>query len=150
VENPTIKRSISAIMFGLGMLAGLAGCAIYPMAVFTVGVNDSAQEVWGLSLVFLSLFPMSILALFFRLAAGCMMLFVPSFFIYSCFAQRAFMVEVRHIPQPPIGSMQIIGSFDLTWPYLVLGTFAIVTSVFGWPTVFQWPKLVFNEPEDPD
>ena len=68
------------------------------------------------------------------------MLFVPCFFIYSDLAQRAFMVNVRHFPQPPIGSKQIIGSFGLTWPYVVLGAFAILTSMLDWPTVVRWAK----------
>ena len=114
----------------------------YPMAVFTVGANDSSQEVWGISLAFLSLFPTSILALRFRLIAGCIMLFVPCFFIYASLAQRTFMVNVRHFPQPPIGSKQIIGSFALTWPYVVLGAFAILTSMLSWPPVVQWPRSV--------
>jgi hypothetical protein len=117
MESASMKRAISATFFGLGSLVGIAGCAIYPMAVFTVGANDSRQEVLGISLVFLFLFPTCILALRFRLLAGCMMLLVPCFFIYSSFAQRAFMVNVRHFPQPPIDSKQIIGTFHLTWPY---------------------------------
>jgi hypothetical protein len=142
MESATTKRAISATLFGLGILAGMAGCAIYPMAVFTVGANDSWQEVWGISLVFLSLFPTCILALRFRLLAGCMMLFVPCFFIYGSLAQRNFMVDVRHFPQPPIDSKQIIGSFALTWPYIVLGDFAILTSILGWPAVVRWPRSV--------
>jgi hypothetical protein len=142
MESTTMKRAISATLFGLGILVGIAGCAIYPMAVFTVGANDSSQEVWGISLVFLSLFPTSILALRFRLIAGCIMLFVPCFFIYSSLAQRTFMVNVRHFPQPPIGSKQIIGSFALTWPYVVLGAFAILTSMLRWPPVVRWPRSV--------
>jgi hypothetical protein len=140
MKSSTIKRAISAALFGLGILAGMAGCAIYPMAVFTVGVNDSPQEVWGISLVFLSLFPTCILALRFRLLAGCMMLFVPCFYIYSSFAQRTFMVNVRHFPQPPIDPKQIIGSFVLTWPYVALGVFAIFTSILNWPIVVRWPR----------
>lgn len=135
-----LKRTISAIFFGLGILVGMAGCAIYPMAVFTVGVNDSSQEVSAISLVFLSLFPTCILALRFRLIAGCMMLFVPCHFIYGSLAQRTFMVTVRHFPQPPIDSAQIIDTFRLTWPYVVLGAFAILTSLLRWPTVVCWPR----------
>lgn len=142
MKSATIKRAVSATFFGLGILVGVAGCAIYPMAVFSVGANDSSQEVWGLSLAFLSLFPTSILALRFRLLAGCMMLFVPCFFIYASVAQRTFMVNVRHFPQPPIDSRQILGSFDLTWPYIVLGAFAILTSILGWPPVVRWPRSV--------
>lgn len=141
MKSASIKRAVSATLFGLGILVGLAGCAIYPMAVFTVGANDSSQEVWGISLVFLSLFPTCILALRFRLVAGCMMLFVPCLYIYSSFAQRTFMVNVRHFPQPPIETKQIIGGFVLTWPYIVLGAFAILTSMLGWPTVLRWPRL---------
>jgi hypothetical protein len=142
MEGAKLKSAISATLFGLGILVGMAGCAIYPMAVFTVGANDSSQEVWGISLVFLSLFPTCILALRFRLLAGCMMLFVPCFFIYASLAQRTFMVNVRHYPQPPIDSKQIIGSFGLTWPYIVLGVFAILTTILGWPTVLRWPRSV--------
>lgn len=143
MKSTTIKRTISAVLFGLGGLIGIAGCAIYPMAVFTVGVNDSFQEVWAISFVFLSLFPTCILALRFRLFAGCMMLFVPCFFIYSSFVQRSFMINVRHFPQPPIDSNQIVGSFALTWPFLVFGSFAIFTSMLKWPTVVSWPTLSF-------
>jgi hypothetical protein len=143
MKSVTIKRTISAALFGLGILVGMAGCAIYPMAVFTVGVNDSSQEVWGISLVFLSLFPTCILALRFRLLAGCLMLFVPCFYIYTAFAQRTFMVNVRHFPQLPIDSKQIIGSFVLTWPYIVLGAFAIFTSILSWPTVVRWPRSMY-------
>ncbi|MDR3791984.1 MAG: hypothetical protein P4L03_01265 [Terracidiphilus sp.] len=137
-----MKKAISATLFGLGILVGMAGCVIYPMAVFSVGVNDSPQEVWGISLVFLLLFPTCILALRFRLLAGCMMLFVPCSFIYASIAQRTYMVNVRHFPQPPIDLKQIIGSFALTWPYIVLGAFAILTSVSGWPTVLRWPRSI--------
>lgn len=135
-----LKRAIGAMLFGLGILVGMAGCAIYPLAVFMVGANDSSQEGWGISLVFLSLFPICILALRFRLIAGCMMLFVPCFFIYASLAQRTFMVTVRHFPQPSINSAQIIGTFRLTWPYVVLGAFAILTSMLRWPTVVRWPR----------
>jgi len=135
-----MKKAVSATLLGLGILVGMAGCAIYPMAVFTVGANDSSQEVCGISLVFLSLSPMCILALRFRLLAGCMMLLVPCYFIYASLAQRTFMVNVRHFPQSPIDLKQIIGSFVLTWPYVVLGVFAILTSILGWPTVVRWPK----------
>jgi hypothetical protein len=140
MESASMKRAISATFFGLGSLVGIAGCAIYPTAVYTVGANDSRQEVLGISLVFLFLFPTCILALRFRLLAGCMMLLVPCFFIYSSFAQRAFMVNVRHFPQPPIDSKQIIGTFHLTWPYIVLGGFAILTSALKWPAVVRWPS----------
>lgn len=140
MKSATMKRAVSATLFGLGILVGMAGWAIYPMAVFTVGANDSSQEVWGISLVFLSLFPACILALRCRLLAGCMMLFVPCFFIYASVAQRTFMVNVRHFQQPPFDSKQIIGGSVLTWPYLVLGAFAILTSVLGWPTVVRWPR----------
>ena len=141
MESATKKRTISAILFGLGISVGIAGWVIYPMAVFTVGANDSAQEVWGLSLVFLSLFPTCILALRFRVLAGGMMLFVPCFFIYASLAQRTFMVNVRHFPQPHIGFTQIIGGFALTWPYIVLGVFALLTSILRWPRVIRWPRL---------
>ncbi len=145
MNSVKIKRTISATLFGLGILVGMAGCAIYPMAVFTVGANDSSQEVLGISLVFLSLFPICILALRFPLAAGCVMLFVPCFNIYATFAQRNFMVNVRHFPQPPIDQKQIFGSlfmWPLMWPYILLGAFAIVTSLLGWPTVVRWPRSV--------
>jgi len=139
MKSFTVKRTISATLFGLGILIGMAGCVVYPMAVFTVGANDSSQEVFGITLVFLSLFPMSILALRFRMLAGCTMLFVPCFYIYSSFAQRAFMINVRHFPQPPIDSKQIIGSFVLTWPYVVLGAFSVLTAMLRWPSVVRWP-----------
>ncbi len=139
MKSAPVKRTISATLFGLGILIGMAGYVVYPMAVFTVGANDSSQEVLGITLVFLSLFPMSILALRFRLLAGCTMLFVPCFYIYSTLVQRAFMINVRHFPQPPIGLKQIIGSFALTWPYVVLGTFAVSTALRRWPSVVRWP-----------
>lgn len=137
----TVKRTISMTLLGLGALAGLAGCAIYPMAVFTVGVNDSWQEVCGISLIFLSLFPLCVLALRFPLLAGCLMLLVPCFNIYASFAQRSFMVHVRHFPQPPVDAREMIGAIHLVWPYIALGVFAIVTSRLGWPTILQWPRL---------
>jgi hypothetical protein len=151
MKRADLKRTISATLFGMGILVGMAGCAIYPMAVFSVGINDSAQEIWALSLVFLSLLPTCVLALRFRLLAGCMMLFVPSFFIYATFAQRTFMINVRHFSQPPIDSKQIVDSFTLTWPYVVLGAFAILTSILRWPPVVRWPRpassLKRNTPE---
>lgn len=146
MKSATVKRTISATLFGLGILIGMAGCVVFPMAVFTVGANDSSQEVSGIALVFLSLFPMSVLALRFRLLSGCMMLFVPCFYIYSSFAQRAFMINVRHFPQPPIGAKQIIDSFALTWPYVVLGAFAVVTAMLRWPSVIRWPTW-FSRPQ---
>jgi hypothetical protein len=139
MKSATVKRTVSTTLFGLGILIGIAGCVVYPMAVFAVGANDSSQEVLGITLVFLSLFPMSILALRFRLLAGCTMLFVPCFYIYSSFAQRTFMINVRHFPQPPIDSKLIIDSFALTWPYVVLGAFAVLTAILRWPPVMRWP-----------
>ena len=148
MEIATVKRTISCTLFSFGGLIGLAGCAIYPMAVFTVGANDSWQEVCGISLIFLSLFPTCILALRFPLLAGCLMLLVPCFHIYANFAQRSFMVHVRHFPQPPISATEMIGAIHWYWPYCVLGVFAIVTSRLGWPTVLRWPQLKVSAPEE--
>lgn len=136
-----VQKAVSMTLFGLGACAGLAGCAIYPMAVFTVGVNDSWQEVCGISLVFLSLCPMCVLALRFPLFAGCSMLLVPCFNIYAIIAQRSFMIHVRHFPQPPIEARQMIGEIHLVWPYIALGLFAIITLRLGWPTILHWPQL---------
>ncbi len=141
MEIATVKRTISLTLFSLGGLIGLAGCAIYPMAVFTVGANDSWQEVCGISLVFLSLFPTCVLALRFPLFAGCLMLLVPCFNIYASIAQRSFMVHVLHFPQPPIGVREMIGAIHFVWPYIALGVFAIITSRLGWPTILRWPRL---------
>ena len=137
----TVQKAVSMTFFGLGACVGLAGCAIYPMAVFTVGANDAWQEVCGISLTFLSLFPLCVLALRFRLFAGCSMLLVPSFFFYASFAQRSFMIRVRHFPQPPIEARQTLEALHLVWPYIALGLFAITTSYLGWPTVLNWPPL---------
>lgn len=139
--KPAVQKAVSMTLFGLGAFAGVAGCAIYPMAVFTVGVNDSWQEVFGISLVFFSLCPMCVLALRFPLFAGCSLLFVPCFDIYATVAQRSFMINVRHLPQPPIEARQMIGAIHLVWPYLSLGLFAIITSGLGWPTILNWPRL---------
>jgi hypothetical protein len=70
-----------------------------------------------------------------------LMLLVPCFQIYSSVAQRSFMVQVRHFPQPPIGAREMIGEIRLVWPYVALGVFAIITSRLGWPTVLRWPRL---------
>ena len=56
-KNAELKRMISWALFDLGIVGGLAGCAIYPMAVFTVGANDSSQEVWGSLLFSYRFFP---------------------------------------------------------------------------------------------
>jgi hypothetical protein len=141
MEIATVKRTISCTLFSLGGLIGLAGCAIYPMAVFTVGANDSWQEICGISLVFLSLFPTCVLALRFPLLAGCWLLLVPFFNIYASVGQRSFMAHVRHFPQPPISAREMIGEIHLVWPYIALGVFAIITSRLGWPTVLRWPRL---------
>jgi hypothetical protein len=141
MEIAAVKKTISLTLFSLGGLTGLAGCAIYPMAVFTVGANDSWQEVCGISLIFLSLFPTCVLALRFPLLAGCLMLLVPCFNVYASIAQRSFMVHVRHFPQPPIDVREMIGEIRLIWPYIALGVFAIITSMLGWPTILRWPRL---------
>jgi hypothetical protein len=135
------QKAASITFFGLGACVGLAGCAIYPMAVFTVGANDSWQEVSGISLVCLSLFPLCVLALRFPLFAGCSMLLVPPFFFYASIAQRSFMIHVRHFPQPPIDARQLIQALHLVWPHIALGLFAIITSRLGWSTVLNWPRL---------
>lgn len=150
MEKGTVETAVSGALFGLGICVGMVGCVVYPMAVFTVGANDSSQEVWGISLVFLSLFPTCILALRFRLVAGGMMLFVPCFFIYSSFAQRSFMMNVRHFPQAPITAPQIVGSFRLTWPYVALGCFAILTGMLRWPPVVDWPRLSPSPEQEQD
>jgi hypothetical protein len=141
-----VKKTISITLFSLGACAGLAGCAIYPMAIFTVGANDSWQEVCGITIVCLSLFPLCVLALRFPLFSGCSMLLVPCFYLYASAAQLSFMIHVRHFPQPAVTWRQMIETLNLVWPYIALGVFAITTSRLRWLTILNWPRLKREAP----
>jgi hypothetical protein len=128
------KRGISFCLFGLGIAAGVAGCVASPIAIFTIGENDSTPEIWALLLP-LTLLPTCIVALWWRKAGSLWLLTLGLIWTYGMAWQRHYMLTVRHFPAEPL--WQLFGG-GLLPCYFVLGL-----GLFGLFTErAQWPKML--------
>jgi hypothetical protein len=96
-----VKRTVSAVVFGLGILGSLAGCAVYPGALFVVGANDCTQEVLAMTFALATPLPVCILALWHRVVAGTWLIFAGAFFTYGMLFQRSYMIHERHFTINP-------------------------------------------------
>jgi hypothetical protein len=127
------KRAVSFAVFGLGILAGLFGCTQYPAAMFVVGVNDSAQEVWALTFALATPFFACILALWQRVIAGIWLIFAGCFWVYGMIAQRTYMIQVRHFAYQPTVQQTLHAEMPLSWALITMGLFALITDMLKWP-----------------
>ena len=77
----SLKRIVSALVFGAGLAFSLVGCAMAAGASFTIGANDTAGEVAAIVICFPGLFLVSVLAFWKRRIAGIGMLAIPLVFL---------------------------------------------------------------------
>lgn len=134
------KRSLSILVFSLAGLCGLWGCLALPMAIFTIGANDSAPETWALLLP-ATLLPTCVLALWWRSQAAVWLLVLGVLWIYGMTWQRHYMETVRHFPQ---GSLWTLFLGDFLPGYFVLGL-----GVFGlYSELSKWPRIVSRRQTD--
>jgi hypothetical protein len=124
------KRAISIGLFSIGIFAGALGCVGVPMAIFTIGVNDSEPEVWALLLP-MTLLPTCIVALWQRRYASLWLITLGFIWTYGMVWQRHYMSTVRHFPIE--GAWQLIGSLIPAYFVLALGFFGILTERAHWP-----------------
>jgi hypothetical protein len=138
------KRAISIAIFGLGAAAGLAGCAIAPRAIFTVGANDSLPEILALLLP-LTLLPASIAALWWRKFSCAWLLLTSVVWTFGMIWQRHYISVVRHFQADRWSDLL---TKELVPAYFVfaLAAFGLFSEYAGWPRVFS--KRTSNTTED--
>jgi hypothetical protein len=129
--NKRAKRTVSFGVFGLGIVAGLAGCAIAPRAVFVIGVNDSTPEVLALLLP-ITLLPASILALWKRIWASVWFCFLGLLWSYGMIWQRHYISVVQHFPEESLRSL-LGGEMLPAYFVFALAAFGLLTSNAHWP-----------------
>jgi hypothetical protein len=127
------KRTLSMIVFSLAGLCGLWGCAALPMAIFTIGVNDSVPEVWALLLP-ATLLPTCIIALWWRRQASVWLLLLGMIWIYGMTWQRHYMETIRHFPQESLWAF-FLGAFMPAYLILGLGIFGLYGELHQWPRI---------------
>ena len=132
-----MKRAVSAGVFGFGILGGLLGCGLYARAMFTAGMNDSAEEILALTFAFATPFPACAVALWKRLVPGMWLIFAGCFLIYGALSERAYMINVRHFPDEPTIAQTITATIPYSLILAALGTFAVITHVLKWPEVLS-------------
>ena len=133
VFSDRLKKLVSFVVFGLGMIGGLWGWRAFLGAFFTIGKNDSVQEVLGLTVALVTTLPACIVALWRRLLAGIWLMFSGCFLLYAVVAQRSYMIQVRHFPDQPTILRIIEGCLPYTTFLVGIGLFAIVTELKKWP-----------------
>jgi len=128
-----LKRAISFAVFGLGILGGLWGCIASAGEVFTIGLNDSYQEILAITFGLMTPFPACILALWKRFAAGLWLVFAGCYFTYGMLAERTYMIQQRHFPDQPTIQQTINGSLPISFTLVGIGLFAVSTDLLKWP-----------------
>jgi hypothetical protein len=128
-----MKRAIGFAVFGLGILGGLWGCVASAGGVFTIGLNDSYQEILAITIGLMTPLPVCILALWKRLFAGLWLIFAGCFFTYGMVAQRTYMIVERHFPDQPTVEQVIKSSLPVSLVLVALGLFAVITDRLKWP-----------------
>jgi hypothetical protein len=130
------KRRLSLGVFGLGMAFGLLGCLSAPMAIFGIGINDSAAELWAGGLYLATLFPACLLALWRRKIASIWLICLAVILTWGLIVQRHYMQNVRHFAQ---GDLQHFLAADMLPVYMVLslGIFGLWAERSGWPRIMK-------------
>lgn len=131
------KRAISIAVFSLAILGSLAGCAVYPGALFVVGVNDCTQEVLAITFACATPLPVCLLALWKRVLAGAWLIFAGAFFTYGMLAERSFMINVRHFNGEESILKTVVGSLAVSAPLIAVGLFGVLTGLAGWPSIWK-------------
>jgi hypothetical protein len=143
VKSDTLKRFLGFAIFCLGVVGGLYSCALSLGGVFTIGANDSFEEILAICLVCYSPFWSSILALWNRIVAGCLLIFAGLYFPFGMLTQRSYMIHVRGFTeQPTVWETIRNGLWFWTFPLVVLGTFWLLTDLFKWPKLLQRTKII--------
>jgi len=132
--NDFAKRALSIGVFSLGMCIGLYGCAVLPMALFTIGINDSpiATPIFMGCLMFF--FPTCLLALWKRRPAA-LILNVMAISWIAVFVQEHYIVATRGLPSSSF--LSLFRMSELALLPLSLGLFGLLTTRAGWPRLLS-------------
>jgi 6-phosphogluconate dehydrogenase (decarboxylating) len=128
-----VKRAISFTVFGFGILGGLWGCVASAGGVFTIGGNDSYQEILAIIFACITPFPVCILALWKRFIAGLWLIFAGCYFTYGMMAERAYMIQEMHDLDQPTIQQTIQFSLPISLFLIGIGLFGVVTDLLKWP-----------------
>lgn len=123
------KRVISGLLFGAGLAFSLYGCFASAAAVFSIGANDTLPEIVAIAVCLPGFFLASILVFWFRKIAGGMMVVLSVIFFIGMLLQAIHEHEVL--------SSNLIPLLRVCTPVFLLGTFAVLTELAGWPEVVQ-------------
>ena len=128
-----LKRAISLAVFGLGMLGGLWGCVASAGGIFTLGNNDTYQEILAITLAFLTPFPVCIMALWKRLIAGIWLIFAGCYFTYGMMVERAYMINTLHLQGEPSVYKTMQYCLPISLILIGIGSFGVITERLKWP-----------------
>jgi hypothetical protein len=127
------KRTLSLTVFSLLALCGLYGCVRLPVAVFTIGDNDSLPEIWAFLLP-ATLLPTAIAAFWGRKYASIWLIILGAIWIFGEAWQSHYMARVKHFPKDSLWTLMLGGFIPA---YLVIGggVFGLYTDRRGWPKI---------------
>jgi hypothetical protein len=133
MSSTRIKRAISFAVWGFGLLGSLYGCVLGAEGIFTIGVNDCAQEILAIALAIFTPFLAFIVALWKRLIAGIWLVFAGCYFPVGMLAERNYLIHVRGFTdQVSVGSY-LLNSLKISIPLLLFGGSFVVTELLRWP-----------------
>jgi hypothetical protein len=127
------KRTISVGVFALGVFGGLWGCGIFARGAFVMGANDSLPEILAVTFAFATPLPTFVFALWQPVKAGLWLIFTGLFFPCGMIAQRAYLIEVRHFPDQPTVSQDMLAGLPYTCVLVGFGLFYVLTGLWKWP-----------------
>jgi hypothetical protein len=129
------KRYLSVGIFSFGMCVGLCGCAVLPVSLFTIGINDSLIATPIFVGCFMFFFPTCVLALWRRRPAAWILMVMTVSWIFAVFIQRHYEVAVRGFP--PESLFDLFREISLAVIPLSLGVFGLFTDRAGWPLLLS-------------
>lgn len=129
-----MRRIVSAIVFGLGLVYGLVGCAVLPGMAFCIGSNDTKAEVVAIMVCLPGMFWAAILSFWRRRMAGIVFLSLSAIWLYGMFSEYLYM---RKDPcaDPGQAMSELQGGIVQCLPLWLLGGFALWTAWRGWPEI---------------
>jgi hypothetical protein len=128
-----MRERISWVVVTLGIVLGLIYMLfVAPVALFTIGKNDSLPEIVATAALLMSTLPASIYALFSRRQAGIWLTLVSlcgaatsAWNTYSVLTAKGIRVEFG----------EVFGSALVDILAIVIGLFFWITGALGWPNL---------------
>jgi hypothetical protein len=131
-----VRTTISWTVVVSGIILGVAFLLfVAPVALFTLGVNDSAPDIVGMAALLCSVLPASVLAIYKRREAGVWLTSVGFLSASTTIWNEYRVLTTRAIH---FTLSELIGSGSLGMLAMILGLFFWITAATGWPNLRLW------------